>query len=138
MRKCLETAIIFAIIIGWWGFLYPELSMVTEGCTREAETGTVDEEAQTTDERQLWKEEAQTTGERQLQKEEAQTTDERQFREETAPLTKIGEELGSTGIVSGNFRIKSRIAEYLYQGKEKDKMEKESDYEQQKRAHRGV
>lgn len=111
MRKFLEAAVIFVITFGWWGFIYPELSMVTESCTQEAET--TDEEVP--DDRQLWRE-------------ETQTSDEKQF-EEALTVVKIGEKLGSTGIVRGNFRIKSRIAEYLYQGKEKDKAEKESGYE---------
>lgn len=89
MRKFLEAAVIFVATFGWWGFIYPELSMVTESAAQEAEI-----------------------------------TD-----EEVDSLIKIGEKLGSTGIVRGNLRIKSRIAEYLYQGKEKDKAEKESGYE---------
>lgn len=125
MRKFLEAAVIFVVTFGWWGFIYPELSMVTESVAQEAET--TDEEVP--DERQLREEGAQTSDERQLREEGAQTSDEKQFGAEAAPLTKIGEKLGSTGIVRGNLRIKSRIAEYLYQGKEKDKAEKESGYE---------
>lgn len=121
MRKFLEAAVIFVVTFGWWGFIYPELSMVTESTAREAEI--TDEEV---------------PDEGQLREEGAQTPDEKKFGEEAASFTKIGEKLGSTGIVRGNFCIKSRIAEYLYQGKEKDKAEKESDYERQKRTHRGV
>lgn len=112
MRKFLEAAVIFVVTFGWWGFVYPELSMVTESVAQEAET--TDEEV---------------PDERKLREEGAQTSDEKQFGAEAAPLMRIGEKLGSTGIVRGNLRIKSRIAEYLYQGKEKDKAEKESGYE---------
>lgn len=125
MRKFLEAAVIFVVTFGWWGFIYPELSMAMESCAQEAEAETVGEEAQTSD-----------TG--QYREEAAQTSNERAFKEEADPLLKIGKELGSTGISSGNLCIKSRIAEYLYQGKEKDKAEKESDYERQKCTHRGV
>ena len=120
MRKFLEAAFIVVVTFGWWGFIYPELSMVTESSAQEAEAeaqeakaGRQEESAQTPSEKPLWGEEAATS-------------------------VKIGEKLGSTGVVSGNLRIKSRIAEYLYQGKEKDKIEKESDYEQPKRTYRGV
>lgn len=113
MRRFLEAAVIFVVTFGWWGFIYPELSMVTESSVQEMEAGMQDEETQTPDEKQL-------------------------RGEESVSPVKIGEKLGSTGVVSGNLRIKSHIAEYLYQGKEKDKIKKESDYEQPKRTHRGV
>lgn len=93
MRKIFEAAVIFVGTLGWWGFIYPELSMVTESCA---------------------------------QVEEAEEQEENSF-------AAIGEKLGSTGISSGDFRIKSRIAEYLYQEKEKEKAKneakKESEYE---------
>ncbi len=120
MRKFLEMAVIVVVTFGWWGFIYPELSMVTESCTQEAEVEEQETEAKMRDE-------------------SAQVPGEKQFRgEEASSPVKIGEELGSTGIVSGNLCIKSRIAEYLYQRKEKDKAEKESGYEQPKCTYRGV
>ena len=120
MRRIYEAAIILVGTIGWWGFIYPELSMVTENYAQEAEA-----EAQETEDKK--------------QDERAQMPGEKQFRgEEASSSVKIGEELGSTGIVSGNLCIKSRIAEYLYQRKEKDKAEKESGYEQPKCTYRGV
>ena len=120
MRKFLEAVFIVVVTLGWWGFIYPELSMVTESSVQETEAETQEAEAK-------------------MQDESAQTPGEKPFRgEEAASSVKIGEKLGSAGVVSGNLRIKSRLAEYLYQGKEKDKIEKESDYEQPKRTHRGV
>ncbi len=42
MKKIYETAVILIGTLGWWGFVYPELSAVTEVC--EQEIGTEDEE----------------------------------------------------------------------------------------------
>ena len=119
MRKILEMVVIVVVTFGWWGFIYPELSMVTESCAQETEDVTQEAEAK-------------------MQDANTQAPGEKQFREEVSSFVKIGEELGSTGIVRGNLCIKSRIAEYLYQGKEKDKAEKESGYEQPKCTYRGV
>lgn len=126
MRRFLEAALIVVVTFGWWGFIYPELSMVMESCVQEAEA-----EVQET--------ETETQGsEAAIQGEEAKAPAEKTFRQGKAdPAAKFREELGS-GIVRGNFCIKSRIAEYLYQGKEKDKAEKESGYEQPKCTYRGV
>lgn len=113
MRRIYEAAVILVGTLGWWGFIYPELSMVMENCAQEAEA-----EAQ------------ETEAEVQVQAEETKAPAEKPFWLGKAnSVFKIGEELGSTGIVSGNLCIKSRIAEYLYQGREKDKTEKESGYE---------
>lgn len=113
MRRIYEAAVILVGTLGWWGFIYPELSMVMENCAQEAEA-----EAQ------------ETEAEVQVQAEETKASAEKPFWLGKAnSVFKIGEELGSTGIVSGNLCIKSRIAEYLYQGREKDKTEKESGYE---------
>lgn len=100
--------------LGWWGFIYPELSAVTETCVQEdvQEEGT--EKFQEESGEEFWQESI------------------RSFAEEFI------KELGSFGISSGDVRIKSRIAEYLYQEKEKGTTEKESGYEEQKRTHRGV
>lgn len=127
MRRFLEAVFIVVVTLGWWGFIYPELSMVTESSVQETEAEAQEAEAKTQE------------AEAKMQDESAQTPGEKSFRgEEAASSVKIGEKLGSAGVVSGNLRIKSRLAEYLYQGKEKDKIEKESDYEQPKRTHRGV
>lgn len=113
MRRIYEAAVILVGTLGWWGFIYPELSMVTESCAQEAEAEAQGPEAEV-----------------QVQAEETKAPAEKPSRRGKAdPIVKIGEELGSTGIVSGNLCIKSRIAEYLYQGREKDKTEKESGYE---------
>lgn len=113
MRRIYEAAVILVGTLGWWGFIYPELSMVTESCAQEAEAEAQGPEAEV-----------------QVQAEETKAPAEKPFRLGKAnSVFRIGEELGSTGIVSGNLCIKSRIAEYLYQGREKDKTEKESGYE---------
>lgn len=118
MRRIYEAAVILVGTLGWWGFIYPELSMVTESCVQEAEAEAQEAEA-----------EAQET-EAEIQGEETKAPAEKPSRRGKADsIVKIGEELGSTGITSGNLCIKSRIAEYLYQGREKDKTEKESGYE---------
>ena len=83
----MQTAVILIGTLGWWGFVYPELSAVTESASFAA---------------------------------------------------RLIKDLGNTGIKSGNVRIKSRIMEYLYQRKEKETTEKESGYDRQECAHRGV
>ena len=108
MKKLYETAIIFIGTLGWWGFVYPELSEVMETCVQEEqESGYTGENS------------AQEINEDVPQKD----VQEQPFWEE------ICESLGKTGVKSGNVRIKSRIAEYLYQDKEKSRSEKESGYE---------
>lgn len=120
MRRIYEAAVILVGTLGWWGFIYPELSMVMESSAQEAEAGTQETEAE------VQEAEAKV----QVQCEETEAPAEKPFwRGKANSVVKIGEELGSTGIVSGNLCIKSRIAEYLYQGREKDKTEKESGYE---------
>lgn len=113
MRKFYEAAIIFIGTLGWWGFVYPELSAVTEVCVQET-----DEESHTDEGGGQEADEGNRAG-----KGIAARAEENSFFRE------ICETLGDTGVKSGNVRIKSRIAEYLYQGKEKDRSEKESDYE---------
>lgn len=120
MRRIYEAAVILVGTLGWWGFIYPELSMVMENCAQEAEAEAQETEAEA----------QETEAEVQVQAEETKAPAEKPFWLGKAnSVFKIGEELGSTGIVSGNLCIKSRIAEYLYQGREKDKTEKESGYE---------
>ena len=97
----------FAATIGWWGFVYPELSAVTEEYVLES-------------------------GMKAYAKEETNGESPASFVE------MLVNGLGDTGIKSGNVRIKSRIMEYLYQGKEKGTQEKEAGYDRQECAHRGV
>lgn len=47
MRKFCEAIIIFLTTVGWWGFIYPELSMTPESAVQEAEVGV--QEAETED-----------------------------------------------------------------------------------------
>lgn len=99
MRKFYETAIIFIGTFGWWGFVYPELSAATETCVQEAEDDSGTDDSGG------------------------------QMAEEGSFFREIWETLGDTGVKSGNVRIKSRIAEYLYQEKEKNRSERKSCYE---------
>ena len=135
MKKFYETAIIFIGTLGWWGFVYPELSAVTETCVQEtdedmdADEGRMREieevsyasgsHARETDKSGY---ENERTNQADAAVDEAGEKDKSFFRE-------IGEVLGNTGVKNGNIRIKSRIAEYLYQEKEKDNSEKGSGYE---------
>ena len=84
MKRFYETAVILIGTLGWWGYVYPELSLTQQAYVQETETDRL-----------------------------------------TAAdvVTGILEELGSTGIEVGEIRIKSRIAEYVYQVK-KDMVEK--------------
>lgn len=126
MKKFYETAIIFIGTLGWWGFVYPELSAVTEACVEEtdensyAEEGCVQEidegiyvSGSCTRETDGSIYEDEKTGQADTAVDEAGKKDKSFFR-------KIGETLGNTGVKNGNVRIKSRIAEYLYQEKEKE------------------
>ncbi len=134
MRKIYEAAVILVGTFGWWGFIYPELSMMTENYAQETEAEQQDAEAET-------RETEADAGIKNADKSTSQTMqpEMKKSRKEKADLLAgIGEELGNKGIVSGNLCIKSRIAEYLYQRKEKDKAEKESGYEQPKCTYRGV
>ena len=105
MKRFYETALLLIGTLGWWGFVYPELSEMTESCVQE----NVQEETEIT------------------VPETAEGEDWVSFVE------RVIRNLGSSGISNGDVRIKSRIAEYLYQEKEK-----ESGYEEQKCAYRGV
>ena len=84
MKRFYETAVILIGTLGWWGYVYPELSLTQQAYVQETETDRLTE---------------------------------------ADVVTGILEELGSTGIEVGEIRIKSRIAEYVYQVK-KDKVEK--------------
>lgn len=111
MRKLCETVIIFIGTLGWWGFVYPELSAVTETCVQETEeNGYIDGICTQEMEEDGYIDEGCMQG--------ADETAARSFFRE------LGEALGNAGVKSGNVRIKSHIAEYLYQEKEKDRSEK--------------
>ncbi|MCM1125192.1 MAG: hypothetical protein NC429_01840 [Lachnospiraceae bacterium] len=147
MRRIYEAVIIFVATALWWGFIYPELSMVPETCAQEAEadtqkTGNSAQEAEadmqkTGNSAQEAEADMQKTGnsaqeaETDMQKVEdsarkaeadtQKTGDGAQEAETSKRMadtsSEIGKKLGSTGIRSGNYCIKSRIAEYLYQKK---------------------
>lgn len=84
MKRFYKTAVILIGTLGWWGYVYPELSLTQQAYVQETETDRLTE---------------------------------------ADVVTGILEELGSTGIEVGEIRIKSRIAEYVYQVK-KDMVEK--------------
>ena len=84
MKRFYETAVILIGTLGWWGYVYPELSLTQQAYVQETETSRLTE---------------------------------------AGGVTEILKELGSNGIEVGEIRIKSRIAEYVYQVK-KDMVEK--------------
>ena len=79
MKRFYETAVILIGTLGWWGYVYPELSLTQQAYVQETETDRLTE---------------------------------------ADVVTGILKELGSNGIEVGEIRIKSRIAEYVYQVKE--------------------
>ena len=79
--KIAEAAILLMGTLGFWGFVYPELSM----------TETIEE----------------------TQKEES-----------------FWERLGKEGVVSGDVRIKSRLFEYVYEGKGKEGTQRDRKHDQ--------
>ena len=79
MKRFYETAVILIGTLGWWGYVYPELSLTQQAYVQETETNRLTE---------------------------------------ADGVTEILKELGSNGIEVGEIRIKSRIAEYVYQVKE--------------------
>ena len=84
MKRFYETAVILIGTLGWWGYVYPELSLTQQAYVQETETNRLTE---------------------------------------ADGVTEILKELVSNGIEVGEIRIKSRIAEYVYQVK-KDMVEK--------------
>ncbi len=110
MKRIYETAVILIGTLGWWGFVYPELSAVTAVCEQEAEA-----------------EEETSAANAEMETAEAHEA----YGKETALFAdKIVESLGSCGIRSGDIRIKSRIMEYVYREKEKQLLEKEAEYDE--------
>lgn len=110
MKRFYETLLLLIGTMGWWGFVYPELSAVTESC-----------------------------GQEEVQEEPEMAAPEKTEEEDLASFVeRLIRDLGNSGISNGDVRIKSRVAEYLYQEKEKEETEKESGYEEQKCTDRGV
>ena len=126
---------LFIATIGWWGFVYPELSAVAEGYVQESPDG----EACAEDPGQMPDGEAapDQTGKDSGEAAESQVAGKTGDRPASL-VEMLVEGLGGTGIKNGNVRIKSRVMEYLYQGKERGTTEKESGYDRQECAHRGV
>ncbi len=92
MKKFYETAVILIGTLGWWGFVYPELSGVETVCEQEII-------------------------------ENQEKTEESFFQDIMI------EGLGNRGIKSGDIRIKSRLMEYVYREKEKEELEKGTEYD---------
>lgn len=83
--KIAEVAILLMGTLGFWGFVYPELSLM--------ETVTI-QEAQEEEQKSFW------------------------------------ERLGEEGVVSGDIRIKSRLLEYIYEGKGKEETQRDRGHDQ--------
>lgn len=123
MKRFYETLLLLIGTLGWWGFVYPELSAVTESCGQEE----VQEETE------------MTAPEKEAQEESEMAAPEKMEEKDLASFVeRLIRNLGSSGISNGDVRIKSRVAEYLYQEKEKEETEKESGYEEQECTDRGV
>lgn len=121
----MQTAVILIGTLGWWGFVYPELSAVTENYVQESSDEETNGDA------------CNEEGERSEVK-DGETVGTASGEESASFAARLIKDLGNTGIKSGNVRIKSRIMEYLYQRKEKETTEKESGYDRQECAHWGV
>lgn len=115
MRKLYETAIILVGTLGWWGFVYPELSMTEEAYVQEAESQEQQAEREVKEEQRA--ESQEQDAERKVQKEQ----------DTGCGLESIGESLAGAGLQIGDIRIKSRLAEYVYQVKEFSMTEKEAE-----------
>ena len=121
MRKICEAVFLFVGTLGWWGFVYPDLCPGVEAY--EEETGR--EEAYEAGGWQARRD--KTRGQEAFEQETAQISDARAvFTERENPWNFRGE-----GWQSGEFRIKSRLAEYICQIKENAAEEKRLDDEGQ-------
>lgn len=112
MRKLFETAVILLGTIGWWGFMYPELCL-TEDVYEQAYEGNGTEGN--------------------IENKTLESENEVPGKSESRIPEGHGEEAGPSGGVwecawtdgyqpgwqMGKIRIKSRLAEYVYQVKEK-------------------
>lgn len=109
MKGFYETAVILIGTLGWWGYVYPELSMAPQAYVQERE--------ETGDDRERTGDDRKRAGD---DREKAGTDRKRAGKQHGEEGTTEGilESLGNTGIKVGEIRIKSRIAEYVYQVKE--------------------
>ena len=100
MKRFYETAVILIGTLGWWSYVYPELSQTQQAYVQEAESG-IQESGTGTRKAEMCKKKPRKSVQ------EIETGD-----------AGILERLGGEGIRVGEIRIKSRIAEYVYQVKE--------------------
>ena len=100
MKRFYETAVILIGTLGWWSYVYPELSQTQQAYVQEAESG-IQEAGTGTRKADMCKKKPRKGVQ------EIETGD-----------AGILERLGGEGIRVGEIRIKSRIAEYVYQVKE--------------------
>lgn len=107
MKRFYETAVILIGTLGWWSYVYPELSQTQQAYVQEAESGI--QEAGTG---------AQETGTGTRKAEMCKKKPRKSAQEIETGDAGILERLGGEGIRVGENRIKSRIAEYVYQVKE--------------------
>lgn len=110
MKKILETAVILLGTIGWWGFVYPELCLTEDvyeqTCEDVGTEGNSEDMLQDVENGMPGKTESRIP---------------EKGREETA-VSGVWENIrtdGYHGWQVGKIRIKSRLAEYVYQVKEK-------------------
>ena len=96
MKKIYETAVILLGTIGWWGFVYPELCLTEDVYEQEYEDDKVEEETEN-EMSENSEEETQSSG----------------------IWERIWDDGYRSGWQMGEIRIKSRLAEYVYQVKEK-------------------
>lgn len=97
MRKIYETAVILIGTLSWWGFVYPELCLTEDAYEQEAETEEITSGQCT-----------EGTGQDVTQKQQnmKESFKENSFKEDS---------FWEVGVNVGEFRIKSRAAEYVYQ-----------------------
>lgn len=123
MKRFYETAVILIGTLGWWGYVYPELSLTQQAYVQETETNRLTEADGVTESNRQTESEAEETVRKKAEYGRGRKDAGKSNSSEDDEATGILEELGSTGIEVGEIRIKSRIAEYVYQVK-KDMVEK--------------
>ena len=123
MKRFYETAVILIGTLGWWGYVYPELSLTQQAYVQETETNRLTEADGQTEANRQTESEVEETVRRKAEYGMRWKDTGKSNSSEDETTTGILEELGSTGIDVGEIRIKSRIAEYVYQVK-KDMVEK--------------
>lgn len=121
MKKIFETAVIILGTIGWWGFVYPELCLTEDVYEQAYEDGGAERNP-----------ENRTQG----AEDGRPGTPEDGIPGENREGTPVPGVWGSVradgyrpGWQVGKIRIKSRLAEYVYQVKEKETAEKEQNYD---------